>query len=101
MTAPGRNGTALVIGEALVDVILNPGEPPRDIPGGSGCDGAAHQDSHPGQRRRKRRLAHPAGQPEPPELTAAGGRQARLTSPEFRYGFDSSQARQTVRWRRF
>lgn len=35
MTAPGRNGTALVIGEALVDVIINPGEPPRDIPGGS------------------------------------------------------------------
>ena len=33
MTAPGRNGTALVIGEALVDVIINPGEPPRDIPG--------------------------------------------------------------------
>ena len=39
-----------------------------------GRDGAAHQDSHPGQRRRKRRLAHPAGQSEPPELTAAGGR---------------------------
>ncbi|MDO4243237.1 MAG: carbohydrate kinase [Actinomyces sp.] len=35
MTAPGPHGTALVIGEALVDVVIHPGQPPRDIPGGS------------------------------------------------------------------
>ena len=34
-TAPGRPGTALVIGEALVDVVIHPGEEPVDIPGGS------------------------------------------------------------------
>ena len=35
MTAPGRPGTALVIGEALVDVVIRPNETPTDIPGGS------------------------------------------------------------------
>ena len=35
MTAPGRPGTALVIGEALVDVVIRPNESPTDIPGGS------------------------------------------------------------------
>lgn len=35
MTAPGREGTALVIGEALVDVVIRPDEDPEDIPGGS------------------------------------------------------------------
>ncbi|MDU0348619.1 carbohydrate kinase [Actinomyces sp. MRS3W] len=35
MTAPGPTGTALVIGEALVDVVVHPGQPARDIPGGS------------------------------------------------------------------
>ena len=35
MTAPGRSGSALVIGEALVDVVINPGADPVDIPGGS------------------------------------------------------------------
>lgn len=35
MTAPGREGSALVIGEALVDVVINPGQEPIDIPGGS------------------------------------------------------------------
>ncbi|VEG29745.1 carbohydrate kinase family protein [Actinomyces howellii] len=35
MTAPGPHGTALVIGEALVDVVIHPGQTPRDIPGGS------------------------------------------------------------------
>lgn len=35
MSAPGRDGAALVIGEALVDVVINPGEEPREIPGGS------------------------------------------------------------------
>lgn len=33
MTAPGRPGTALVIGEALVDVVIRPNETPTDIPG--------------------------------------------------------------------
>ena len=49
MTAPGRNGTALVIGEALVDVIINPGEPPRDIPGGlrMGGDGTSQLERQP------------------------------------------------------
>ncbi|MCL3776855.1 MULTISPECIES: carbohydrate kinase [unclassified Actinomyces] len=31
----GCPGTALVIGEALVDVVIHPGEEPREIPGGS------------------------------------------------------------------
>ena len=35
MTAPGRQGSALVIGEALVDVVIHPGQEPVDIPGGS------------------------------------------------------------------
>lgn len=35
MSAPGRPGTALVIGEALVDVVIHPGAEPVDIPGGS------------------------------------------------------------------
>ena len=35
MTAPGRPGSALVIGEALVDVVIHPGQEPVDIPGGS------------------------------------------------------------------
>ena len=35
MAAPGRPGTALVIGEALVDVVIRPDESPTDIPGGS------------------------------------------------------------------
>ncbi|MBO3725164.1 carbohydrate kinase [Actinomyces bowdenii] len=35
MSAPGRQGTALVIGEALVDVVIHPGQEPVDIPGGS------------------------------------------------------------------
>ncbi|WP_127842763.1 carbohydrate kinase family protein [Actinomyces wuliandei] len=35
MTAPGRQGTALSIGEALVDVVIHPGQKPVDIPGGS------------------------------------------------------------------
>lgn len=35
MTAPGRPGTALVIGEALVDVVIRPDQSPTDIPGGS------------------------------------------------------------------
>lgn len=35
MTAPGPRGTALVIGEALVDVVIHPGQEPVDIPGGS------------------------------------------------------------------
>lgn len=35
MSAPGRQGTALVIGEALVDVVIHPGQAPVDIPGGS------------------------------------------------------------------
>ncbi|MGK2349169.1 PfkB family carbohydrate kinase [Actinomyces sp. W5033] len=34
-TTTGRAGTALVIGEALVDVVIHPGEEPREIPGGS------------------------------------------------------------------
>ena len=34
MTAPGRQGSALVIGEALVDVVIHPGQEPVDIPGG-------------------------------------------------------------------
>ena len=33
--APGPAGTALVIGEALVDVVIHPGAEPVDIPGGS------------------------------------------------------------------
>lgn len=32
---PGPSGTALVIGEALVDVVLNEGAEPQEIPGGS------------------------------------------------------------------
>ena len=35
MTAPGRPGSALVIGEALVDVVIHPGQEPVDIPGGA------------------------------------------------------------------
>ena len=35
MSTPGRPGTALVIGEALVDVVIRPDESPTDIPGGS------------------------------------------------------------------
>ncbi|WP_010614393.1 PfkB family carbohydrate kinase, partial [Actinomyces oris] len=35
MSAPGRPGSALVIGEALVDVVIHPGQEPVDIPGGS------------------------------------------------------------------
>ena len=35
MTAPGRPGSALIIGEALVDVVIHPGQEPVDIPGGS------------------------------------------------------------------
>lgn len=35
MSAPGPHGTALVIGEALVDVVIHPGQEPVDIPGGS------------------------------------------------------------------
>ena len=35
MTAPGRPGSALIIGEALVDVVIHPGQEPMDIPGGS------------------------------------------------------------------
>ncbi|BDA63876.1 carbohydrate kinase family protein [Actinomyces capricornis] len=35
MSAPGRQGAALVIGEALVDVVIHPGQEPVDIPGGS------------------------------------------------------------------
>ncbi|QPL05694.1 MULTISPECIES: PfkB family carbohydrate kinase [Actinomyces] len=31
----GRPGTALVIGEALIDVVIHPGEEPQEIPGGS------------------------------------------------------------------
>ena len=34
-TTTGRTGTALVIGEALVDVVIHPGQEPREIPGGS------------------------------------------------------------------
>ncbi|WP_159625052.1 PfkB family carbohydrate kinase [Actinomyces sp. zg296] len=34
-SAPGPAGTALVIGEALVDVVIHPGAEPVDIPGGS------------------------------------------------------------------
>ena len=34
-TAPGREGTALIIGEALVDVVIHPGAEPVDVPGGS------------------------------------------------------------------
>ncbi|WP_366180441.1 PfkB family carbohydrate kinase [Actinomyces timonensis] len=33
--APGPAGTALIIGEALVDVVIHPGAEPVDIPGGS------------------------------------------------------------------
>lgn len=32
---PGPNGTALVIGEALVDIVINEGQDPQEIPGGS------------------------------------------------------------------
>ena len=32
---PGPSGTALVIGEALVDVVLTEGADPQEIPGGS------------------------------------------------------------------
>lgn len=35
MTAPGPEGSVLAIGEALVDIVINPGEEPREIPGGS------------------------------------------------------------------
>ena len=35
MSAPGRPGSALVIGEALVDVVIHPGQEPVDIPGGA------------------------------------------------------------------
>ncbi|WP_136313241.1 carbohydrate kinase family protein [Actinomyces procaprae] len=35
MSVPGPAGTALVIGEALVDVVIHPGQPAQDIPGGS------------------------------------------------------------------
>ena len=35
MTAPGPAGSALIIGEALVDIVINPGQDPREIPGGS------------------------------------------------------------------
>ena len=38
MTAPGRQGSALVIGEALVDVVIHPGQEPREIPGGSSAN---------------------------------------------------------------
>lgn len=32
---PGPHGTALVIGEALVDIVINEGQDPQEIPGGS------------------------------------------------------------------
>ena len=35
VTAPGREGSALVIGEALVDIVIHPGQAPQEVPGGS------------------------------------------------------------------